>query len=148
MRVSIPTRDAQEEPWTIWNAFIDVIGRRPKELDLTQIPAHLVFVYESEVQNGGHLQYFENQGTKALDVTAEALKILGAPCHRHILQEAAILYMAGERNPPETADDYVELALEGQFDEFDRRFHACEPSLVNRLEKHLEENLSLFLDIS
>jgi hypothetical protein len=42
-------------------------------LSAEQRPAHLVFWYESEVQNGGHFQYFENRGTEHLAATIEAL---------------------------------------------------------------------------
>jgi hypothetical protein len=35
-------------------------------------PAHLVFWYESEVQNGGHLQCFENRGRTAQEYSHRA----------------------------------------------------------------------------
>jgi hypothetical protein len=37
-----------------------------------------VFWYDSEVNNGGHLQYFENQGTNHLTETINTLKKLKA----------------------------------------------------------------------
>lgn len=140
MRISLKSRGVQAQPWVIWNSFLEVISRSPKELEDLQIPAHLVFVYESEVQNGGHLQYLENQGTDGVALTVKALGIFSASCHAETLQGAAACYSAKERTHPETAADYADLALEGEFDEFDARFHACEPSLQEYLEKHLEEN--------
>jgi hypothetical protein len=52
--------DAQ--PFRIWNAYVDLLAMEDyHDLVEQQRPAHLVFWYESEVQNGGHLQYFENR---------------------------------------------------------------------------------------
>jgi len=51
-----------------------------------------LFWYESEVQNGGHLQYFENCGTERLAETIAALGSLGAPCHQEVLREAGALW--------------------------------------------------------
>ncbi len=50
------------------------------DLSPEQRPAHLVYWYESEVQNGGHLQYFENRGTEHLAAAVKALGSLGAIC--------------------------------------------------------------------
>ena len=51
----------QREPYLVWNAFVDIVALTPYErLHPRQRPAHLVFWYNAEVQNGGHYQYFEN----------------------------------------------------------------------------------------
>ena len=62
---------------TIWNAFVNLLSLSdPDELSVVQRQAQLVFWYESEVQNGGYLQYFLNRGTvEAMDAIA-ALHIL------------------------------------------------------------------------
>jgi len=53
------------EPFRIWNACVDLLATEDyRDLGKEQRPAHLVFWYESEVQNGGHLQYFENRGVE------------------------------------------------------------------------------------
>jgi Domain of unknown function (DUF4375) len=147
MRIALKSYDAQAQSWLLWNSFLEVIARNPNELEDFQIPAHLVFMFESEVQNGGHLQYLENQGTEGVPVTVEALGMLGASCQAQILKEVVARYLAKERVLPETAEQYSELALEGEFDGFDARFHACKPSLGECLERHLNDNTSLYLDI-
>jgi HrpA-like RNA helicase len=58
------------------------------DLSPEQRPAHLVYWYESEVQNGGHLQYFENRGTEHLAAPVKALGSLGAMCQQQVLREA------------------------------------------------------------
>ena len=90
--------------------------------DLTpeQRRAHLVFWYESEVQNGGHLQYFENSGAEHLEETVYALGLLGAEGQQEV---------------------------ESDFTMFDSRFHACSPTLQEYLEAYLARNQSSFVTI-
>jgi hypothetical protein len=47
----------------------------------SQRPAHLVFWYESEVQNGGHFQYFTNRSDHHIEETIQSLNALGAHDH-------------------------------------------------------------------
>ena len=54
------------------------LGEPLPDLTPEQRRAHLVFWYESEMQNGGHLQYFENRGAEHLEETVYALGLLGA----------------------------------------------------------------------
>ena len=48
------------------------------ELTDEQIPAWHAFWYESEVQNGGHMQYFLNRGTDEASRAVDSLRRLGA----------------------------------------------------------------------
>src|SRR5215831_19855305 len=76
---NISKKDAVEQPYLIWNLFLEVIGTHGyTDLSPEQRPAHLVALYEGEVQNGGHLQYFENQKCAYLEETISALGQLGA----------------------------------------------------------------------
>ena len=60
MKGTVEAGAAGREPHLIWNAFIDLIAIEDYgDLSPIQRKAHLVFWYESEVQNGGHGQYFE-----------------------------------------------------------------------------------------
>ena len=61
-----------------------------------QAVAHFAFWYESEVQNGGHLQYFENMFNRykakediVVSATLEALKVIGAKKQAKILSQAS-----------------------------------------------------------
>lgn len=135
-------------PPTVWNAYVNLLALEPyDELTEEQRPAHLVFWYESEVQNGGHLQYFENRGTEHLPEAVEVLELLGANCQKEILQAAGDLFLGRERPKIARVEDFVAAALEGEFNEFDRRFHKCSPSLQGRLEAHLALHQSSFVTI-
>ena len=97
------------------------------------------------MQNGGHLQYFENRGTKYLSETISALGTLGAVCQQKVLREAADLFFSHERSPIQSAEEYCAVALEGEFEELDSRFHDCSPSIVKCLEAHLAAHQSYFV---
>jgi hypothetical protein len=140
--------EVKPAPYLVWNAFIDLLATEEyADLSVEQRAAQLVFWYESEVQNGGHLQYFENQAMGHLANTVEALNTLGAECQRQILKEAGALWLARKRPRSETADQFCAIALAGEFDEFDRRFHQCKPTLVECLEDYLKAHLDSFVTV-
>lgn len=139
----------EAEPWQVWNAFVDLLAMEEFEsLTPEQRPAHLVFWYESEVQNGGHFQYFENRGTELLAATVEALVLLGATCQQQVLREAGERWLSRSRPRVETAQEFCDTALEGEFDSFDSRFHACSPTLQQCLESHLEQHQASFVSVT
>ena len=105
-----------KEPYLVWNAFVELIIKKPNELSDVQSMAHFAFGYDSEVQNGGHLQYFENMFNRYRDkedtlvsVTLEALKIIGAKKQAEILSQAAKQYFSTKRKHPSTIEEFVEL---------------------------------------
>src|SRR5580704_12188416 len=110
---------AEKEPFLVWNAYVNLIATENyADLDSIQRPAHLVFWYESEVQNGGHLQYFENRGSHHLGETIEVLGLLGASCQQRILQEAADKYLGRPRRRPHSVEAFCAKALEDEFSAF------------------------------
>jgi hypothetical protein len=139
---------ANRAPYEVWNAFVDLLSMENySDLDKMQRPAHLVFWYDAEVQNGGHMQYFENWGTGLLLETLEALLMLGAECQHHVLELASQQFLSKERPDIETVDQYVSIALQGEFDVFDSTYHTCEPSIQKLLEDYLEMHKEHFIEI-
>lgn len=149
MKTRVLTKcEVEREPHRIWNAYVDLLAIEDyEELSVAQRPAYLVFWYESEVQNGGHLQYFENRGVEDLDETVAALGLLGAGCHQEVLREAGALFLSRERPRLRSARQFSEIALQEEFWTFDSRFHDCSPSLQQCLETHLHRHQSLFVTI-
>ncbi len=149
MTIRSLTKDVvSAKPYLVWNAFVDVLATGDySDLSQEQRPAHLVFWYEGEVQNGGHLQYFENRGTKLLAATVEALGLLGAACQQQVLRDAGELWLRRERPRIQTAQEYCDTALKGEFDSFDSRFHACSPDLLQCLQAHLNQYQDFFIKI-
>ena len=147
MVVRTLSRDAVEgDPHSVWNAFVDLLANeRYDDLAPEQRAAHLVFRYESEIQNGGHLQYFENEDTKHLGVTIESLGMLGAYCHQQLLKDAGDVWLSRNRPHTESVEEFCNAALDGELDPFDQRFWECNPSLMEVLESHLEQRQALFV---
>ncbi len=139
--------EVEAEPFRVWNAFINLIAKGYEEMSAEQKQAHLVFRYESEIQNGGHLQYFENCGAEGVEDTIHALGLLGAVCQQNVLRDAGALFRSREREPMKSVEEYVATALEDEFGEFDRRFEMCSPSLQECLEEHLKQHQSTFVVI-
>jgi hypothetical protein len=144
----VSRKQLQTEPFIVWNAYISLLARSDcQDLSETQRRAQLVFWYEQEVQNGGHLQYFENHGTDRVTETIDALRCLGAHCQADVLARAVARFSAKPRARSESAEQYVEKALQGEFDSFDRSFAECELPLPKVLERFLEQNRAEFVEI-
>ena len=113
-----------------WNAFVDIVS-----VDPTSLPAGpkrcaaLALRYESEVQNGGHDQYFDNTGCRYVEETIRALAQLGDHCRGRVLSQA-----------------YEEYVAEGDTSSFDAAFHRCEPGLTVVLEAHLMEHEDTYIE--
>jgi len=139
-------KQVEAEPFRIWNAYVNLLAMEHYEnLSSVQRPAHLVFWYESEVQNGGHFQYFENRGADQLSATIDALGSLGATCQQQVLREAGELWLSRTRPRIQTPQEFCDTALEGEFNVFDSRFHACSPTLQACLEAYLSRHRSSFI---
>lgn len=146
---SLSKQEIEEDPYCIWNAFVDLLAMEEyEELSPEQRPAYLVFWYDSEVQNGGHLQYFVNRGTEQFAATIEALGLLGFTCQQQILREAAELWLSRNRSPIQTVQEYSDTALEDEFGSFDTSFYACSPNLQECLEDYLKHNQALFVRVT
>jgi hypothetical protein len=146
---SLTTQEVEAEPYRVWNAYVNLLAMEQYEhLSPEQRPAHLVFWYEGEVQNGGHFQYFENRGTKHLPATIEALGLLGATCQQQVLREAGERWLSRPRPRIQTAQEFCDTALAGEFDSFDSRFHACSPTLNQCLESYLARHQASFVTVT
>jgi hypothetical protein len=143
------TRVAVERaPHTVWNAFVSLVALEPyDELTPFQRPAHLVFAYDAEAQNGGHHQYFENSAGRRAQESVSALSALGLACQAAVLQQAISIWESRSRRPAETADRLMNDALQGEFEVQDSDYHRCSPTSNDGLERHLNENLDAFIVI-
>jgi len=134
MKRSVARARVQEQPYLIWNAFIDLLAMEDyADLSPLQRKAHLVFWYDSEVQNGGHGQYFENRGVNRLAETVTALTDLGLPCQAQVLTRAVAALSASD---PEA--DWMDALQDSFIDELDDEFIRCKPTVTEALEQHLE----------
>ena len=146
---SLTKQEVEAWPFQIWNAFVDLLAMEDyHQLSPEQRPAHLVFWYENEVQNGGHFQYFENRGTEHLAATIDALGLLGATCQEQVLRESGKQWLNRSRPGVATAEEFCETALGDEFGTFDSRFYKCSPSLSDYLEEYLKRHQESFVRIT
>lgn len=133
MKRSLERTRVEREPYLVWNAFINVLAMEDYgDLTPLQRKAYLCFWYDSEVQNGGHGQYFENQGVKRLAETVAALTDLGLPCQAELLSKAAVALEPGGQEA-----DWTEILEDDLVDKLDESFHECAPTITEGLERHL-----------
>jgi len=145
---SLTKQEVEAEPFRVWNAFVNLLAMEDYEqLSSEQRSAQLIFWYDSEVQNGGHLQFFENRGTKHLAETIKALGLLDATSQQQILREAGELWLSRSRPRIQTAQEFCDTALEGEFDALDSRFYKSTPTLTQRLEAYLASHQELFVSV-
>lgn len=109
--------------------------------------AHLAMWYDSEVQNGGHLQYFENRGTGHLGETLAALDTIGAPCQRAVLEAAGTQRLSRRRPAIRTVREFVSRARRGENADFDARYHQCHPTTHQLLEVYLAAHFDDFVEL-
>ena len=139
-RVAITKADLAANAHADWNAFIDLIATTDySDLGFLQRRAHLVFLYESEVQNGGHLQFLTNCNADRAMKTVASLDALGASAHARVLEQALNRWNDFARLHPADALEYSAIALEMEFSDLDRSFHGCPVSLITTLQHHLSD---------
>ena len=142
MKRTVERARLQQEPHLVWNAFIDLLAIEAYgDLSPDQRKAHLVFWYDSEVQNGGHGQYFENRGVNRLAETVAALKDLDLACQADVLSRAAAALAASEPGA-----DWADTLPDGLTDELDAAFHRCMPTVTEALEQHLARHTAEYVE--
>jgi len=145
-RIVVTKKALEENSGAAWNAFIQLLAMTDYEaLVPSQRPAHLVFWYESEVQNGGHLQYFTNGHDERGEKTIESLGALGAEAQAQVLVSALARWRSAARLPPADAQEYEAIALENELEDLDRAFHACPIQLLDVLMRHFAEHEADFI---
>ncbi len=144
---NVTTSMKKNDPYIEWNEYIDLLAMSSyDELDSIQRVAHLIFWYESEVQNGGHMQYFENQGIEYVNETIESLRKVNAIIYTNILNDAYKQFASTKRIRINTVEEYVDGALENEFDRFDNSFHETSETLTSYLEDYLSKNKASFIN--
>jgi Domain of unknown function (DUF4375) len=132
---------------TIWNGFVELLAlSTAEELTPEQRPAQLVFWYQAEVLNGGHLQYFLNRGSAEAHEAIKALEAFGATEHASLLAEAVQEWTSVSREESTSVEEYVDLALEAEFDRFDQKSWSLRP-LQEVLKECLHAKQDLFVDV-
>jgi len=142
MRRTVERARLRLEQHLVWNAFIDLLAMEDYgALSVIQRKAHLAFWYDSEVQNGGHGQYFENRGVSRLSETTAALRDLGLECQAEVLSRASAAL-----STTEPGADWADTLPDSFIDELDAAFHRCTPTVTEALEQHLARHIAEYVE--
>ena len=145
---TVSRKQVQAEPFVVWNEYVNILAMSEyDELTETQRFAHLSFWYDSELQNGGHLQYFENHGVHRVEEIVRSLQRLGGAAQAEVLSRAAHKFRSKQRTKIDTADEFVQTALEGEFDELDGDYYRCHPAMEELLKTYLRQHRDDFVVI-
>lgn len=118
-----------------WNKMIDLWS--DNELN---DPIKDVITYDAEVQNGGHLQFFENCQDEMEALIISLKKQLPEEMYNN-LKQAYELHKEKKLNI-ETVDDYVNEAQLGDFDKFDKFYYNNEKK-INKIMQEYASTLDL-----
>jgi hypothetical protein len=140
---------AADPKWAAARPVYDCLARRRyDELAPRQRVAQLALFYSNEIGNGGHLQYFHNQGIGRADDLLAALDEIGAAPQREIF--AAALEYAREHpvEPADSLQDYSDRAYEREFWDLDNAFYACRPEIGGQLlPDYIHAHLGDFIEL-
>ena len=145
----ISREDLANEPHLAWNSFIDIVATEAFE-DLSDIQrlAHLVFWYDAEVNNGGHLQYFLNSAGERASETLSGLLEIGLETQHSILREALEIVGSVSLSSIDTVEEYIAEAAEDKFGQLDHRYYAHQGEVDRFLEEYLEGHFDNFIELN
>jgi Domain of unknown function (DUF4375) len=145
---TVTRKQVEDEPFIVWNEYVGILGMSDyHELTEIQRVAHLSFWYDSELQNGGHLQYFENHGDHRAEEVIRSLRCLGGAEQADVLSRAARQFRTTPRRRIVTVEEFVQTALEGEFDELDKDYYRCCPPMTELLKAYLAQHRDDFVVI-
>lgn len=148
MKAVVLREDLNHDPYLLWNEFVRFLATTASDkFEHNQRPAHLAFCYDSEIQNGGHHQYFENQGVNRAEEVICALEVIGASRQASILRRAAERWGARARQRSRTAEEYVAEALVMEFSDLDADYYSANPTVIELLERLLENQTDTYVQI-
>jgi hypothetical protein len=140
---------AKDRDWAIAKPVFDFLARAEyRDLTPRQRVAQLTLFYSNDIENGGHLQYFHNEGMERADELLAALAEIGAECQREILERALGIARANPVEQADSLEDYSDRAYEAEFRTEDDAFYACRPEIGNTLlPAYILEHLGDFAEL-
>jgi hypothetical protein len=138
----------EKEPYQLWNAFIDLLAMEDENI-LTDIQknAQRAFLYDYEIQNGGHFQYFENMKLKDYSDIIKSIEFIGAMNHAIILKKSLKIKFNKKRNVIRAIKHFIKGLLEEEYSELDSEYGLIEPDMNFYLETYLKKYQDEFIEI-
>ena len=138
--VTITQQELHADPDARLWALISHLAGHPemcaqREIALLWLP----YIYDAEVRNGGHLQYFHNQGTAGVPATIDALRVIGAEAQATILSNC-FREMGGKSvQRVRSLAEYFHLAAERSFTTLDDSYYGVKPEVMDLLRTNCAE---------
>ena len=130
-----------------WNTMNDMCALSDiNDLASVQRVAHLAYWYMSEVENGGHYQYFLNKVHFDHDEVIRALEAIGATEHAIILSGALKTVRATPLGTPQTVEQYLEGEEAADLSGYDMAFGGCKRSVFQCLQDYLDKHEGEFVE--
>ncbi len=129
----------------LW-ALMEHVARDPSNALPVLRSIWLIWAYDAEVNNGGHLQYFHNQGLSDVPATVNALREVGAEEHARLLEACWAAVRLAPVSRVGTLEEYAEIARTRSFKAEDRAFYSLS-SAVDMLVQHKEAVLDELVEV-
>lgn len=160
----VTKEQVESDPYFYWNQFIDLmVSEEFSNLTEYQKDMFIVFTFDSEVQNGGIVQYFTNQGAEHFERLLEILDRLEAYEQSKILKKILNLReLLGVSNVNDNIE-FIEEALVGYdykfeneklendfesiIEECEDKFSRIEPELTRIIESEVDANRDKFFSV-
>jgi len=145
--IKVSRKEFEEFNGIRWNAMNDICSLSDiKDLTPVQRVAYLAYWYMSEVENGGHFQYFANEGHFDHDEVARALTTIGATEEATILNDALKKVRLSPIEQPQTAEQYLADEEVANLSHYDVAFAECKRSVFQCLEDYLNKHETEFIE--
>jgi Domain of unknown function (DUF4375) len=100
--------------------------------------------YDSQVNNGGHEQYFANSEGAFLDLVEDGLGVYAEECHKHIFKRALFRYNSELYAEYAYLDSTAEANLRSPYYDLDDLYYKASPKLPDLVDRFVRGNLSLY----
>lgn len=136
---SVTAKELAEDPGARLWALVMHLAEHPEAQSLPEFRHFwLAYIYDAQVNNGGHLQYFHNCGESDALETIVALRSIGAIAQSNLLEECLKKVSAVPVNRVASLHEYSQLAAERSFKEEDSAYYAQNPSVLDLIEQHYQ----------
>ena len=108
--------------------------------------AWFTFRYDSEVLNGGHVQFFANNPDWNEWPLFTALDEIGATAFMPVLRRAMEIWKRSGRQIG-SAEELIAASLESETLDLDREYYQLTPTVIAYLEFYLQTHLDAFVEV-
>ncbi len=152
----INCEEIKENPRIFWDSVYDTTEDDDSDLTEIQLAAKRISDYDGEIQNGGHLQFLENtmriygeeEGFNEIQDITHALNFFDAYPQAKLLQNVLSLYSSRPRTRIQSIEEYVEVANEGEYDDFDNEYYDIRPSIEDIFDEYIIKDENEFVEIA